>query len=301
MNRISIIRSIVFFVGITTGVAFAQCADSSHVKSEEIEWIAQYEGFSEQDISMLKILRKDFKEDPFFRKEKADCYVRYIKLLFQTIYSQLTSPVGYIGYYVFRREITQRLEQFYEEKNLDNIENIGKDIISGAVTEQELKDYLGSFFYGLWLYGDTDSPVTTGGVPDDYKPDKPMFVRRWLYSGVRNPRWNATYVNNYSSPIVAVKTVYDTRQNITTHNYGTGDTKLGMWFRWYVDSKGRWWFFYENTKRTKKNKGKLFYFGSVGMGNQKDGIIIPQKSDKVPKMKQGRFEFSLNRTVKIDE
>lgn len=48
---------------------------------------------------------------------------------------------------------------------MENIENIGKDIVNGVISEQEIKDYLGEGYYKLWLYGDTDDPIESGGVP----------------------------------------------------------------------------------------------------------------------------------------
>ncbi|MBO6117169.1 MAG: hypothetical protein J6P44_01355 [Bacteroidales bacterium] len=245
-------------------------------------------------MSMFKALWTDFKESDVGREEKMACYARYTGLFFKTLYSQVTAPVGYIGYYMFRKQITSRLEEFYKQHGLEDIENVGRDIASGKIDKQELKNSMGAGYYNLWLYGDTTDPLITGGVPEDYKPQLPMFWRRWFYGGVRNPRWNATYINNYSADVTAVVTTYDTRVQTVTHNYGTSDTRLGTWLRWYVDKDGKWWFFYEKTKRTNKNKGKLFYFGAVGLGSKDDGFY----KDGI---KQGRFEFSLNRTVTIDE
>lgn len=261
------------------------------VSSQEVLTDTSY---NTQNISMFKVLWQDFKSDPSHQKQKIDCYTRYSKLFFQTIYSQVSAPFGYPLYYAFRKPITKRLEKFYQQHSLTNIEDVGQDIINGKIDKQELKNYLGFFYYNLWLYGDTSSPITDGGVPNDYKPNLPMFVRRWLYSGVRNPRWNATYINNYSSDIIAVKTVYDNRQDVLTHNYGTSDTKLGMWLRWYIDKDGKWWFFYENTTKKSEHKGRLFYFGAIGFGNKSNGLQLDNR-------KKTRFEFSLNRQVTIDK
>ncbi|MBR1774719.1 MAG: hypothetical protein IJ759_04245 [Bacteroidales bacterium] len=260
---------------------------------------ADYDDWDYKD-NMLRVLYEDFTADKSFRIEKIDCYVRYTSLLVKTVYSQVTAPFGYIGYYWNKKKITQSLEEFYKLHNLDNIENVGNDIKNGVISKDDLKDYFGLFYYNLWLYGDTDDPLVTGGVPKDYKPNMPMYLRRWFYSGLRNPRWNATYINNYSADIIQVKTPYDTRTDIATHNYGTGDTRLGSVLRWYIDENGKWWFFYENTRRTKKNKGKLFYFGAVGLGGKEDGELKKSASSEKKSTKKGRFEFSLNRTVTID-
>ena len=259
-----------------------------------------YDDYVLYDESMFKVLYNDFKSDKTHRVEKIDCYVRYTKLFFKTICSQITAPFGYVGYYCNRKKITARLESFYKDRNLENINNIGNDIKNGVIDKDELKDYLGSFYYNLWLYGDTESPVETGGVPKDYKPAMSMFWRRWFYSGLRNPKWNATYINNYSSDILKVSTVYDTRKDIVTHNYGTGDTKLGAILRWYVDDCGKWWFFYENTEMKTNKTGRLFYFGAVGLGNTEDGILFGDGKSQKSVKKKGRFEFSLNRKVTID-
>ncbi|MBQ0112488.1 MAG: hypothetical protein KBT03_05085 [Bacteroidales bacterium] len=284
---LSIILSLFF------SLAFAQEKDnivSFDTIQGENTWSAEED--YEEYWSMFEVLRQDFLNSPEHRKEKIDCYLRYTKLFLNTVYSQISAPVVYLAYYAFRKTITNRLSNFYQEKNLSNIENIGEDIVQGVVDKEELREYMGDIFYKMWLYGDTKNPIVDGGVPKDYKPSLPMFVRRWLYSGVRNPRWNATYTDNYTNPIVNISTPIDTRKNIITHNYGTSDTKLGTWLRWYVDDKGKWWFLYEKTKPTKENKGKLFYFGVVGLGSHVDGNY-PEKT------KQGRFEFSLNRTVTI--
>lgn len=248
----------------------------------------------QEDDSMLKVLLKDYLKDKEHREEKRECYARYTKLFFKTLYSQVSAPILYIGYYMCRKKITKKLSQLYQEKGLENIENIGKDIVNGVISEQEIKDYLGEGYYKLWLYGDTDDPIESGGVPQSYKPTLSMFARRWFYSGVRNPRWNATYIDNYSSNIRRISTSFDNRSDVNTHNYGTSDTKLGTWLRWYVDDNGKWWFLYEKTKRTKGNSGKLFYFGAVGLGDKQDGNYKKEEN-------KCRFEFSLNRKVKIDE
>ncbi|MBQ9311772.1 MAG: hypothetical protein IJ213_01870 [Bacteroidales bacterium] len=245
------------------------------------------------DISMIDALYLDYINDTTHRKEKRECYIRYSQLFLQTLYSQISSPIGYIFYYLNRKKITSKIQDFYKQNNLSNIENIGNDIIEGNVIVDSLKSFLGSTFYNLWLYGDTKNPVENGGVPTDYKPNKSMFARRFSYSALRNPRWNSTYVNNYSNYITFCKTAYDSRNEINTSNYGTRDTRLGVWLRWFVDKDGKYWFFYENTKQKSANKGKLFYFGVVGLGSIEDG----QQKDI---QKKGRFEFSLNRTVKIN-
>lgn len=248
----------------------------------------------QEDDSMFKVLWKDYLKDKEHRKEKRECYARYTKLFFKTLYGQASAPFMYVGYYLCRKKITNKLIQLYREKNLGSIENIGKDIINGLISEQEIEEYLGNGYYKLWLYGDTDDPIESGGVPKSYKPNLPIFQRRWFYSGVRNPRWNATYINNYSSNIRQISTPYDNRNNVNTRNYGTSDTRLGTWLRWYIDDKGRWWFLYEKTKRTNAKKGKLFYFGAVGLGDKQDGYY-EKVNDKC------RFEFSLNREVTIEE
>ncbi len=248
----------------------------------------------QENNSMIKVLWKDYFESKENRKEKRDCYARYTKLFIETLYGQITAPFCYVGYYLCRKKITNKLTELYKEKNLENIENIGKDITNGVIDKEEIKECLGNGYYKLWLYGDTDNPVEDGGVPQSYKSNLPMFIRRWFYSGVRNPRWNATYINNYSANIKKITTSIDKRTNTNTHNFGTSDTRLGTWLRWYVDEEGKWWFLYEDTKRTKENEGKLFYFGAVGLGNKEDGAY----KNEVQKC---RFEFSLNRKVKIDE
>lgn len=243
---------------------------------------------------MFKALISDYFSSEQHREEKLECYARYTSLFLKTVYGQITAPLGYVDYYLHRKRITHKLEELYSENNLGNIENIGKDIINGRIDEKTIKECLGKSDYRRWLYGDTDDPINTGGVPADYKPDLPMFVRRWFYSGLRNPRWNATYIDNYSSNVVKIATPYDDRSEISTSNYGTTDTRLGTWLRWYVDDEGKWWFFYETTKQKSEDKGKLFYFGAVGLGSAQDG-------DSLTERKQSRFEFSLNRTVTIDK
>ncbi|MDO5760592.1 MAG: hypothetical protein Q4Q06_06160 [Bacteroidota bacterium] len=281
-------------------IAFLLCANLVAGQEEDQKEIAQSkeiptktrQDLSEESTNMFVVLWKDYWQESEHRKQKRECYWAYTKMCVQATYSQISAPIGYVVYYLCRKPITKRIENLYKEKNLDNIENIGKDILQEKITKEELQEAL-KLYYQIWLYGDTDDPLVTGGVPKDYKSDLPMFIRRWLYCGVRNPRWNATYINFYSDSISEIHNVLDNRQNIVTHNYGTGDTRLGNWLRWYVDESGKWWFFYENTKKTGENKGKLFYFGAVGLSNMK-------ASDLKKKKKRSRFEFSLNREVKID-
>ena len=198
----------------------------------------------------------------------------------------------YVGYYLSRERITGKLRNYYERHGLGNIQDVGEDIVYGIVDPADLKHYMGNWDFTLWLYGDTKDPLVTGGVPDDYKERHSMFARRWMYCGVRKPRWNATYLYYYTSRIDSVMTAYDDRCATVTHNYGTSDTRLGTWLRWYVDEDGRWWYLYETTRRREDNKGKLMYFGAVRLGGVPDGYC--------KKYRMGRFEISLNRTVTID-
>lgn len=145
----------------------------------------------------------------------------------------------YVGYYLSRERITGKLRNYYEQHGLGNIQDVGEDIVYGIVDPADLKHYMGNWDFTLWLYGDTKDPLVTGGVPDDYKERHSMFARRWMYCGVRNPRWNATYLYYYTSRIDSVMTAYDDRCATVTHNYGTSDTRLGTWLRWYVDEDGR--------------------------------------------------------------
>ncbi|GEM_PF-2101089 len=285
---LAILLLIMYFVNKTYGQNDTIYVIISSTKQEEK---TNYKNTNNDNI--FKILKADYLSDTEHRKEKKECYLAYAKMFFQAMYGQITAPVVYIAYYLFRKPITERLETLYLQKGLTNIDNVGKDLLNGKIDKQDIREALGQIYYRLWLYGDTDDPILTGGVPKDYKPNLPIFIRRWLYCGVRNPRWNATYINFYSDSIVETRTVFDNRQDVITHNYGTGDTKLGTWLRWYVDKQGKWWFFYENTKQTKEHEGKLFYFGAVGLSNIEDGIM---KNNT----KKSRFEFSLNRVVKID-
>lgn len=246
----------------------------------------------QQDISMFDVLWWDYFRSPDHRKEKRQCFARYAVYTVQAAFSTVSAPVVYVGYYLSRNRITRKLQDYYVQHGLDDIQNVGDDIIHGLVDPADLRRHMGNRDYSLWLYGDTKDPLVTGGVPDDYIPDHSMFVRRWMYSGVRNPRWNATYIYYYTSRIDSVVTVYDDRSTTVTHNYGTSDTRLGTWLRWYIDEDGRWWYFYETTRRKDENKGKLLYFGAVRLGNEKDGYC--------GKYRQGRFELSLNRMVTVD-
>lgn len=248
--------------------------------------------YEQQEVSMLELLLWDYFHSPDHRKEKRQCFARYAVFTASAAYATMSAPVLYVGYYLCRERITRKLQEYYALHDLGDIQNVGDDIIHGLVDPADLRDYMGYGDYNLWLYGDTKDPLVTGGTPEDYKPGHSMFARRWMYSGVRNPRWNATYIHYYTSRIDSVITAYDDRSAIVTHNYGTSDTRLGTWLRWYVDVDGRWWYFYETTRRKEGNKGKLMYFGVVRLGNEKDG--------KCSKNCQGRFEISLNRVVTID-
>lgn len=289
-NRIGKLLSIVALL-IFSNLLYGQ-GEGNYFEIQKQEYQLEKKQAEEQETNMFKVLWKDYWENEANRSQKRECYKTYSKMFLQSLYSQLTAPFGYVVYYIFKKPITHRIENLYAEKQLNNIDNIGKDILKGNITEEELREAL-KLYYGIWLYGDTDDPIVSGGVPKDYKTTLPMSIRRWLYCGVRNPRWNATYLNFYSDSIVEIRTTLDNRQDIVTHNYGTGDTKLGNRLRWYIDKQGKWWFFYENTKRTKENKGKLFYFGAVRLSNKEDGLQ-GKNSEK------SRFEFSLNREVSID-
>lgn len=249
----------------------------------------------DDDASMIEYLIEDYFADTnkHVRQQKRDCYKRYCKFLLQSVHSMVYSPIMYLNYYYNREEITFLLQSYYDDHGLEDIENIGKDIVSGKIEKDSLKAFLGENNYRFWLYGDTKQPIENGGVPKDYKPNLPMFLRRYLYSAIRNPRWNATYIYNYSTNIDSIVVYKDSRNDVVTKNYGTCDTRLGKTLRWYIDDTGKWWFYYERTKMLSESKGTLFYFGGIGFGSREAGKV--DKSNTKPT----RFEFSLNRVVKL--
>jgi len=81
-------------------------------------------------------------------------------------------------------------------------------------------------------------------------------------------------MNYRTGPIVETFTITDTRDYDTTHSSeGLGSQPSGIYFKWFVDDKGEWYYIYDDN-----NIKNMFYFGYTGLSKDEIG-------------KCGRFEI----------
>ena len=79
--------------------------------------------------------------------------------------------------------------------------------------------------------------------------------------------------------IIEVITVIDNRDFTYMHkSEGIGDSPDGIYFKWMLDTNGRWGFIYEDN-----NVENIFYFGNTGLLRKDIGL-------------DGRFECGYRKT-----
>lgn len=261
---------------------------------------------------ILRLIKDYFKCDYQFetlpthkiKKEKRRCYRRFIYLFCRFFIYMITGPIIYPIWYIFKSHIANKLyHNFPRYKHEENFGYYSYDEFNDWLNTQihcsmntkqlkrDIKSALSLIEYQLWLYGDISNVETDGGIPAHYKSHiKNMFVRRWLYSGVRNPKFNSVFLNFYTnSPIIELKTVYDTRTQQVTKNYGTSYTRVGKLLRWYVTETDELWYLWDNTYKSRLFDWRLFYFGAVRLSNISDGVYYDYKQKNQLKT---RFEWS---------
>ena len=107
-----------------------------------------------------------------------------------------------------------------------------------------------------------------------------IFWNRFVYSAIRNPRFNQNYIDFRTGEITNIITIIDNRDFNYMHvSSGIGDSADGIYFKWMKDNNGKWYFIYEDN-----NENSLFYLGYTGLLLQDIGYS------------GGRFETSYRKT-----
>lgn len=222
-------------------------------------------------------------------KEKCYVVVNYFLNRIDFILHLVIAPVVYIIYYPFRNYLNNKLYKYFLSKYVHNTNSntlqwdtnitlnqfeceLYHSLRYGPVTKRNImlntvKNAFNQFERFLWFSGDMIDVDTTGGCPIDYKPHiKCMFLRRWLYSAIRNPFYNRVWCKYICGPINNISEIFDNRCDVETSNYGTGNHRLGMRFRVYTDIYNNHYFYYEHTYK-KHNNYKTHYSGVVGISD----------------------------------
>lgn len=190
------------------------------------------------------------------KKEKYKCYLRVIKNLFYMLWNGISAPFIYPIWYIFRKSITKRI---YRGTSWQEIEQL-MTLCETKLVEQKLK-YNGRFLFWLWTYGDAVDPLGRGGLPHNFRNGKNNFINRFLYSAIRNPRFNVNYLYLRTSTIIDREVVIDNRNFLYMHkSFGIGDSPDGIYFKWMKDKNNKWYFIYEDN-----NKKHIFYIGYTGL------------------------------------
>lgn len=244
---------------------------------------------------ILRLLKDYFNTDYYFdniplnkiKKKKRKCYMRFIYLFCRFFVYLITAPILYPIWYIFKSKIAWKLYRNFPISNYEEIYGYSYSKFNEWLNIQihyrlcdinklkcEIKSSLSLIEYQLWLYGDIYNVESDGGIPANYKSHiKNTFIRRWCYSGFRNPKFNSVYLNFYAkSCIIELKTVYDSRTNQVAKNYGTAYTRVGQILRWYVTDNGELWYIWDSTYKSRIFNWRLFYFGGVCLGDVLDGV-----------------------------
>jgi hypothetical protein len=226
---------------------------------------------------LIKELKLDYSTPSTIisKSAKRRCYLGIVKNLLWSIWSSVTCLFIYPIWYIWRKEITDKIHKGTSWQEIEA--HMQKAEISEV--EKKLK-VNGKFLFWLWTYGDCNDPYGWGGMPVDYRTKKNTFGNRYMWSAIRNPRFNMNYLYFRTGEIHEVNVIIDTRDWKYWHgSYGVGSSPDGIIFQWYRDNNNKWYFIYENY-----NVNNVFWFGYVGLINK--GTIG----------KKGRFETSYRKT-----
>lgn len=221
----------------------------------------------------ISTLKKDYKEsDRESKKMKRAAFFKALNLTFNQIWSGISAPLVYPIWWIFRRRITETVYKGSSWQEVRQLINDNKIDEAKAIVSKS-----GKLVYWLWTFGDLRDPLGRGELPDDgYRGRfKNNFIGRFYENAIRNPRFTINYMDYRTGTIVKTWTPKDTRDwGKSVSSEGLGDSPVGVFFKWFIDDKGKWTFIYEDN-----NTQNSFYFGWCGL------------SGKNVVGKNGRFEI----------
>jgi len=234
---------------------------------------------------MLQEIRKAYKDiKADYRKigtirqaDKRLCYKRIVMNMLWGIWNAISAPFIYPIWYAFRKIITNKV---YKGTSWQEIE---AHILKAEIDLAEAKlECNGKFLFWLWTYGDCTDPLGWGGMPSDFKNGKNNFINRFIWSAIRNPRFNINYMYFRTGIIEEYIDAINTLDWQYWHeSFGISGNPDGIILRWFRDNEYKCHFIYENN-----NDKSMFYFGYVDLYKHENGGIG----------RQGRFETSCRKT-----
>jgi hypothetical protein len=220
----------------------------------------------------IAAMKKDYRlSGSGVKRKKKKAILKTVRLTFDQIWSGIMAPLIYPIWYVFRKQITNAV---YEGTSWEAVHKLINN--NGIAEAKRIVSRRGKFIYWLWTFGDLRDPLGRGELPDDgYKGRfKNNFIGRFYENAIRNPRFTINYIDYRTGPIVRTYTIADTRDySKTLSSEGLGSQPIGMYFKWFVDDKGEWYYVYDDN-----NSKNMFYFGYLSLGKDEIG-------------KCGRFEI----------
>lgn len=208
--------------------------------------------------NFIKHVWNDYFSDKTLKKQKRKCYWSIIKIAADQLWSFLSSWLIFAIYYMFRKPITNKLLKNGWEYDLQ----YAVDGVNAIEDNKKIKKTLGCFYYWLWSYSDEGvDPLGKGIVPDSYKPNvKSTFWRRYLWSGIRNPRTIKCHVYHRTEKKIVEEWLSNQTDLIDKYVdvYGFGKRQMNTEFKWYKNEDNKLYFYYHNVKGT-----KFLYFGFV--------------------------------------
>lgn len=225
----------------------------------------------------LKTIRADYKstvDGLITKKDKSRCYWNILYNLLWSVWNTVTTFFIYPIWYVFRKPLTDKIHRGTSWQEIEELMRVAD--INGVESRLKVN---GNILFWLWTYGDCSDPYGWGGMPTDFRNGKNNFWNRYIWSAVRNPRFNINYLYYRTGIITEERVIIDTRNPKLWHkSYGVGSSENGLIFKWLKDNNGKWYFIYEEN-----NYEHVFWFGYVGLKRWAIG-------------KRGRFELSYRKT-----
>jgi hypothetical protein len=226
-------------------------------------------------LEFIKTIRRDYynPNSKLSKSEKLKTYRKIVNNLFLIIWNQITAPLIYPIWWLFKKEITNKI---YSDISIEEISKL----ISTNQTQlvKQIIKNKGTFLYWLWTYGDQEDPLGRGGMPEWFGNN--TFINRFNWAAIRNPRFNINYLEFRTNVIIDKEVIIDTRSFDTYHkSKGIGDSPDGIYFKWLKDIENNWYFIYEDN-----SKLWIWYFGWTG-------LLLEDIGNG-----GGRFEFSLRKT-----
>lgn len=211
-------------------------------------------------IKLIKTIRASIKNDNVNKSLYYSGLKQCLKWFIVQTLNLVIAPIIYPIFYLNRKRIYRK----YVEGGFP--EDIQELCVDGDFVEDTLpvlRKVLGWWLFWLWTFGDEKDIIGKGIVPEWYKPNiKNNFLRRYLWSAIRNPRAIYSHAKCRTAGIAHIlpKGVGIWEEHNKVHFNGLGYFAAGYRLIWLGNGTTNYPYFYSTYG---KNNTRLFYFGMV--------------------------------------